>query len=510
MKNRLILIFLAVISSFILTATNTGASPLISDIRATSLQNNAVRIFWSTSENSTGYLYFGESGDNMPFYVGDLNVGRSHSADLTGLKAKTGYYYKIVAVGENGGRSESFINYIDTKNLNDTKSATLYDIKKLQATDTAFALSFFANEPVSIKIKYGTAIDKLDKTWSYGNRKQEFLTIITGLKPATRYYYEIIATDEDKNISSYSGDLTTSSYAVNELKISNLIPESTGQAPLLAENAVITWDTNILATAEIAYGIKPDKLNTNVKVTATSSLSHKATLSKLIPNTTYYYKIKLKSELNKKSFESQIYSFQTAPLTSEYLNTYFKNGDLVKYKSTTYFIYNNTKIALNNNDKIKSISKATPKTITETYFNQYQNGTPYWGMYSDGQVVKEANKNAVYLIDGNYKRPLANWDVFTYLNYKSQDIIISKKGELNAYKLGTVIKNSKEITGTTAYLNNRLVKSNSGTTVYLIANGKKMPFYSESAFKNRGYNFKSVRTISASELNSIPDGQVIM
>ncbi len=131
-------------------------------------------------------------------------------------------------------------------------------------------------------------------------------------------------------------------------------------------------------------------------------------------------------------------------------------------------------------------------------------------MYSDGQVVKEANKNAVYLIDGNYKRPLANWDVFTYLNYKSQDIIISKKGELNAYKLGTVIKNSKEITGTTAYLNNRLVKSNSGTTVYLIANGKKMPFYSESAFKNRGYNFKSVRTISASELNSIPDGQVIM
>lgn len=510
MKNKFLLLFLAVISGFILITSPIYASPIISNIRIETLKGSSARIVWSTSESSTGYVYFGESADNMPFYVGDLNVGRLHSADLTGLKSNRGYYYKIVAVGENGGRQESFVNYLDTDKLTDTRAATLYDIKKLQATDTAFALSFFADEPVSIKIKYGTNAGNLDKTWSYGNRRQEFLTIITGLKPATKYYYEITATDEDKNTSSYSDNLTTSSYPHTEIKISNLVPEGTGQTPLLAESAVITWNTNILATADIAYGTNPKKLNNNQKVTATSSLSHKATLNKLSPNTSYYYKIKLKSELNKKSFESQIYSFKTAPLTSEYLNTYFKNGDLVKYKSTTYFIYNNTKIALNNNDKIKSVSTAAPKTITETYFNQYQAGAPYWGVFSDGQVVKDGNKNTIYLIDGNYKRPIANWAVFTHLNYQSKDIVSAKNGQLNSYKLGTVIKDSRELTGNFSGLNNKLVKSASDPSVYLIANGKKMPFYSESSFLKRGYSFKSVKTIPTSELNDLPNGQLIM
>lgn len=510
MKNRIIFLFLAITSIFLFSAKISKASPIISDIRIDSVQDNTVRVFWSTSENSTGQLYFGESADNMSFYVGDLNVGRAHSADLTGLKPRVDYYYKIVAIDENGSRSESFINYLDASNITDTKAATLYNIKKLQTTDTAFALSFWASEPVSVKVKYGTTSDNLNKTWSYNKRKQDYLVIITGLQPATQYYYEIITSDEDENNSSYSGYFTTTSYAFNEIKISNLVPESTGQAPLLAESAVITWDTNILSTASIYYGITPDKLNKTVKVSATASLKHKATLNELTPNTTYYYKIKLKSALNKKSLESQIYSFQTAPLTSDYLSLYYKNGDLVKYKSTTYFIYNNTKIALNNNDKIKSISTTTPQIISEIYFNQYQEGVAYWGVYSDGQVVKDNDKNAVYLIDGNYKRPIANWAVFTYLNYKSEDIVISKNKELNAYKLGAIIKNSKEMTGNIAYLNNRLVKSTSGNTVYLIANGKKMPFYSAQAFKNRGYKFKDVRTISGSELNGIPDGQLIM
>jgi hypothetical protein len=510
MKNKFLLLLLAVISGFILIIPAASASPIISDIHLESIREGSARVVWSTSEPSTGYLYFGASADNMPFYVGDLNMGRLHSADLTGLKSNRGYYYKIVATAENGGRNESFVNYLDTDKFTDTHAATLYDVKKLQTTDTAFALSFFADEPVSVKIKYGTSAGNLNKTWSYGNRKQEFLTIITGLKPATRYYYEITATDEDKNTSSYSGDLTTSSYAYNEIKISNLVPEGSGQTPLLAEGAVITWNTNILATADIAYGTNPKKLNNNQKVTVTSSLSHKAILSKLSPNTTYYYKLKLKSELNKKSFESQIYSFKTAPLTSEYLNTYFKNGDLVKYKSTTYFIYNNTKIALNNNDKIKSISTATPKTITETYFNQYQNGAPYWGVFSDGQVVKDGKKNTIYLIDGNYKRPIANWAVFTHLNYQSKDIVIASSGQLNSYKLGTLIKDSREITGNFSRLNNKLVKSAGDPTVYLVASGKKMPFYSESSFLKRGYNFKSVKTISTTELNDLLNGQLIM
>lgn len=510
MKNKFLLIFLAFISINIFFISGAEASPIINDIHVNSLGENNARVSWSTNENTTGYIYFGESASNMPFYVGDLNNSRSHEADITGLKRKTGYYYKIVAISENGTRSESFVNYFSTKNIIDTRSAIISNVKKLQATDTAFALSFFTDEKTSVYVKYGTSADNLNKTWRFSGLKQEWQIIITGLKASTRYYYEIYATDEDKNISTYSGDLMTSSYPVTEIKINNLSPEGTGEVPLLAESAIITWETNVLTTADISYGTDPDKLNKNQKVTTIASLNHKATLEKLNPNTTYYYKLKLKSDFNKKTLESQIYSFKTAPLTNSYLSLYFKNGDLVKYKSTTYFIYNNTAIAINNNDKIKSISSASPKTITETYFKAYQTGTPYWGMFSDGQVVKEANKNTIYLIDGNYKRPIASWAVFSYLHYTAKDIVIAKSGQLNAYKNGALIKDSREVTGSFANLNNRLVKSAGDPTVYFVANGKKMPFYNEASFVKRGYSFKNVRTISNTELNSLPDGQLIM
>jgi len=481
----------------------------IYDIKMEPIQEGAVRIVWSTNESSTGYVFFGKTQENLPLYVGDVTLSRLHSADLTGLRKGQDCYYKITATGQNGDQAESFVNYIDTSKMLDTHGAVISNIKKLQIIDTAFALSFSTDELVKASVKYGTAANALSKTWSNSSFKQEHTAIISGLKTNTRYFFEISVKDKDNNISTNTGDVTTTNQKYNEIKISNLVPIGTNQTAIMPEAATITWNSNVLATADISYGVSPKSLNKTVKITTTASLSHKASLSKLESNTTYYYKIKMKSDLNKKSFESQIYSFKTAAMNSEYLKLYFNNGDLVKFKSITYLIYNNTKTPINNSEKVKSISLTPAKAIEEKYFKQYKDSLPYYGIFHDGQLVKEAKGSTVYLIDGKYKRPIAKWELVKALNYTSKDIAIASKTQLNAYKNGTIIKAAKEVTNNIA-LNNKLVKSTSGSAVYLVANGLKMVFPNQETFLKYGYSFSEIKTITDKELKNIKDGQVII
>lgn len=508
MKNKFLLIILAIFSLIIIYPQTVQASPVISDIKINDLQEGWVKIEWSTSEDTIGYLVFGEDQNNLKFSVGSMISGRRHSADMTGLKKGQAYYFKITAVSKTNGRSETFLQYLNTDGMKDSRGAVFSNFKKVQITDRAFVASFLTDEKVKIEFKYGTDRDDLNKYIRNNSLKTEHSLSIKNLNPGTTYFFKIIAKDSDNNVTSYSGDFNTSSNPIQEIKINNLLPGANGQAPMMPEKTIISFESNILATAEVFYGTDPKNLKQRAKITTNSSLNHQVVLDKLTPNTTYFYQLRLKSDFVKNTFNSQIYSFKTAPLSQAYLNNHFQNGDLVKYKSTTYLLHNEAKTPIYNKEKIKTISSQV-KPIEEIYLNEYDESDPYWGIFHDGQVVKEAKKNTVYLIDGEYKRPIANWQVFTYLNYKSSDVITASSAALRSYKEGEVIGHSKEITSL-GNLNNSLIKSASSPIVYLVVNDKKLPFLTEAAFNKKGYSFSRVKIISDSLLKSIEDGQVII
>lgn len=501
-------IILAIFSLFFIIGSPVKAAPLISDIKISELNEGWAKIEWTTSEDSTGYLIFGDSPENLKFSVGSMNLSRRHQADMTGLQKNKDYYFKIIATSPKSGQNETFINYLDTGKMKDSRGAKFSDFKKLQTTDKTFSASFLTDEEVKIEIKYGVEIDNKNKTLRNSSYQVEHDIFLKNLNINTRYFFEIIATDRDGNKTTYSGDFKTSSQEITEIKISNLIPRSYGDAPLMPEKALISFETNVLATAEILYGTDPNKLNKTIKISTTQDFNHQIFLTKLEPNTNYYYKLRVKSSLVKNTFLSQVYSFKTAPLDQSYLNEYFQSGDKVKYKTTTYLIYNDVKVPIYNTTKARELGVETKK-IEEKYLAEYQERAPYYGIFHDGQVVKEKNKNTVYLIAGEYKRAIANWKVFTYLNYKASDIKIASATELRAYKDGATINHSKEVTSL-ASLNNTLAKGLNSSVIYLLINGKKLPFLSEEAFKKAGYNFSQVKIIPSETLNNIPEGQVII
>lgn len=501
-------IILASFSLFLIMGSPVKAAPQISDIKISELNEGWAKITWTTNEDSTGYLVFGESPEKMTFSVGSMTLGRHHQADMTGLQKNKNYYFKIIANSPKNGQSETFVNFLDTDNMKDSRGAKFSDFKKLQTTNQSFSASFVTDEEVKIEVKYGTEIDNKNKTIRNNSYKIEHSISLKNLNTETKYFFEIIATDKDGNKTTYSNDFKTSSQAITEIKINNLIPRTYGDAPLMPEKALVSFETNLLATTEILYGTDPNKLTKTVKISTSPALNHQIFLSKLEPNTNYYYKLRVKSDLIKNTFLSQVYSFKTASLNQGYLNEHFQSGDKVKYKTTTYLIYNEVKVPIYNSNKARGLEGETKK-IEEKYLAQYQERSPYYGVFHDGQVVKEKNKPTIYLIDGEYKKAIANWQVFTYLNYKAQDITIASATELKAYKDGATINHSKEITSL-AHLNNTLAKSADSPVVYLLVNGKKLPFLSETAFKKAGYNFSQVKIQSNQFLNNLNEGQVII
>jgi hypothetical protein len=496
----------------LLAAKSVNAQILISNIQISSPDNGQAVVTWNTNQPSQTEVYFGTQNNQLDKRLGNIEFKISHRADLTGLKKKTDYYYKIIATDNSGQRAESFVQYFNTKDMKDSVAPKINGLRLIQATDVAAVIYFLTDEPSRVDLNYGTSLDKLDKRKSNNSLRYDHLIILTGLTPGSKYYFNVVAKDDDGNLAERSDDFSTDVYNnYDQIKIINLVPENIDQAPLLPERAAVSWDSNILATSEIIYGIKPTDLSSRAKVSVTHQLSHRAELINLKPDTVYYFKIKMASDLNRKNFESQVYSLKTAPLTNDYLRQHFQSGNILNYRSGYYYLYNNYTIKLNNNSlDSRGYNKKVAKTIEEKYFNYYQEGQPYWGAYHDGQVVKSADRSTVYVIDGQYKRPIANWLVFKYLNYKASDIIIDRDRALNNYRAGDLIKHSNQLTNGCPLSNYSLAKSPNGGTVYLIANGRKLPFVNQVIFTHLGFKFSQVKIIDWGILGKIPDGQPII
>ncbi|MCF7820102.1 MAG: fibronectin type III domain-containing protein [Candidatus Pacebacteria bacterium] len=489
------------------------AQTAIYNIEMKNLKNHQATLTCNTDQDARVSVYFGKNANNLDMSVGSSLYDNYHSLTLTGLESDSAYYYKVVAYNENGEESESFMKYIDMENMADTERPKIIDFSILQTTNRAINFKIKTDEKVKVSIKYGVKDESLNKSWSTNSYKTTHDIILKKLEPDHKYEIKITLTDKKSNsLITIKNINTRLSNEYDKLVMRNLSPESYEQAQLMPKTAIITWESNVLAESKIFYGTNPEKLKSSKKISS-KALEHKAVLENLQPNTIYYFKIEMKSDLNSKTLKSSIYSFKTLPLNEDYLSLYFKSGDVVttsSKKSEKYLIYEDKKIPFSGNSLNKLAYDKEIKTISSTDLSAYKTTEGYFGKFYDGQVVKQANKSVVYVIDGKYKRPIANWLVFKYLNYQDKDVIIASEKDLKDYKTTELVTHSNQLTKNTPIANQSLVKSPEGNTVYLIANGKKLPFFSKEAFIANGYKFSQVQTVPWYLIADIPVGQVII
>ncbi|TSC95935.1 MAG: glycosyl hydrolase [Parcubacteria group bacterium Athens1014_10] len=113
-------------------------------------------------------------------------------------------------------------------------------------------------------------------------------------------------------------------------------------------------------------------------------------------------------------------------------------------------------------------------------------------------LIKVKNKPAVYMIEDDVKKPILSAEVFKENGLDWNEIETVDEDELDFYPEGESLN----------YPDGTLVKG-SGSGVYVIADGRKMPVKSAKAFLGLGYKWGQIKKIKDAELEKYENGVAI-
>ncbi|MGR9087268.1 MAG: LamG-like jellyroll fold domain-containing protein, partial [Gammaproteobacteria bacterium] len=161
-------------------------------------------------------------------------------------------------------------------------------ISNVQAaiTNTTVTITWTTDEASDSVVNYGTTTD-YGNTGSDAALDTSHSVNLTGLSPNTLYHFEVSSTDTSSNMAS-SGDMTfttgslptdTTPPMISEVRVSSITDNS----------ATVTWTTDEAADSVVNYGTTPAYGSTAGDPAWV--ITHSATLTGLISNTVYHFRI---------------------------------------------------------------------------------------------------------------------------------------------------------------------------------------------------------------------------
>lgn len=264
-------------------------------INVSDIQNSSAKIRWQSSEPSRGLIYYGTEANDLNYLIQHTEQDYWHDTIITGLKKRTKYYYKVVAINAQGQRSESFLQNFDTGEMTEAvRTPDVLNIQIKQVTHDAVAISWQTDIPTRAKIKY-----YYDNNWPVETAvwyyQTDYSLYLYNLTPNNHYYLIIDAESETGGHKVASAAFNTSITPSQSLKIaiSDLQPISFNSNLISANQAQISWKTNLVAKSNIYYGTASGQLYNKLPVNEKAGLEHQITLRNLKANTNYYYRLEI-------------------------------------------------------------------------------------------------------------------------------------------------------------------------------------------------------------------------
>lgn len=164
-----------------------------------------------------------------------------------------------------------------------------------------------------------------------------------------------------------------------------------------------------------------------------------------------------------------------------------------------YLIVNDEKRKFNSPELLKQFG-FNPVEIVEASaqdLSYYQTGLPLTAdsVYPTGALLQDPRNGGVFYVKDGKKAPITD-RIFLSTMFKGKSIIKASAAEIDKYeKISPVIFEDGE-----------LLKSNSVSTVYLIADGYKRPFLRGEDFEALGYKWNNIITVSPQLLYTYPIG----
>ncbi|MFZ4648050.1 MAG: hypothetical protein ACOYMB_00240 [Patescibacteria group bacterium] len=214
--------------------------------------------------------------------------------------------------------------------------------------------------------------------------------------------------------------------------------------------------------------------------------------------------------LNWGSFVSRFNKNQIVKTSTEILDNFEKGADikfpnysLVSDSSNNIFLLvDNEKRLIANTATFKKIGfnkdEIIPASTNE--LSNYQTGTEITvtSTYATGAILQDNKTGARFYVENGEKFPILDKAIMTY-KFKDRKITKVTSNELARYKT-----KDQEL-----FDNGSLLTSPSSPTIYIIANGKKRPFASDSVFLQMGYSKNNVITVTPQLLYFYDMGEII-
>ena len=161
------------------------------------------------------------------------------------------------------------------------------DVLTSNITENSAVVSWKTDvDATSSTVIYGTALGGPYGTTVIGvGDEKSHLANLTSLTANTTYYYKVKSTnggDETISVAEYS--FTTNAFTITGVTSSNVTSTA----------ATITWNTNVIATSNVDYGLTTGYGSSAPAVAdaTADSLGHSVALTGLTPNTLYHYQVK--------------------------------------------------------------------------------------------------------------------------------------------------------------------------------------------------------------------------
>jgi hypothetical protein len=271
------------VMSFTTTGTAPAGPPVISNVAVSSITNTSATITWTTDQASSSLVNFGATtgyGSASPL---NPTLVTSHSVTLTGLTLGTTYDFDVVSANL-GAMSSTSANSTFTTTSVVSSPPVITNVATTNLTGTSVTVTWTTDQPSSSQINYGT-------TTAYGSSTTLDPTLvtahsetITGLTAGAAYDFDVTST----TAASLS---TTSPNSTFSTPVSTATPPYVGYVAAWGINntgATVTWSTDVLATAQMAYGTTTALGQLSPLQTAMTA-SHGVTLTGLNPGTEYYF-----------------------------------------------------------------------------------------------------------------------------------------------------------------------------------------------------------------------------
>ena len=332
---------------FTTSAASDSLAPIIIEGPEVIARDKIAVLEWVTDVETTGKVFFGTQGSTYgtsdEFSVSDLAPDGSpifsheHIVTLAGLDPGTNYQFRIESTGANGkkvtftpgaaaakragveqppGGAGSFVTDSDP----DTQRPVILTGPTITSrAHNAAVIEWTTDEPATSQVRFGKTT--LNESVRSGENSAQHKLVLSNLEAGTSYNFKTSSTDAVGNGPAESTD----GVFITSTEVDVTAPTIKVAPSVIYKNdksATIKWQTDEVATARITFGLTDSV--TTLRKFPTIGTTHEISLTNLMANTKYYYRVSSTDLNNNGPTQSAIDSLvtdATADLTSPALSS---------------------------------------------------------------------------------------------------------------------------------------------------------------------------------------------